>query len=238
MERIYGYVRISTKQQNIERQIRNILKIYPEAILYKEAFTGTQISRPVFDRLIQQLRENDTVVFDSVSRMSRDSKEGFKLYMELFEKGINLVFLKEPHINTSVYREALKSQINVISNTGDIATDKLINSVINALKEFQLDLAKRQIDIAFQQSEKEVMDLRQRTKEGIETARRNGKSIGGVEGKKLITKKSIECKKNILNLSKDFNGNMNDKELIKLLNVASNTFYKYKRELKEKNSKL
>ena len=238
MERIYGYVRISTKQQNIERQIRNILKIYPDAILYKEAFTGTQISRPVFDRLIQQLRENDTVVFDSVSRMSRDSKEGFKLYMELFEKGINLVFLKEPHINTSVYRESLKSQINVISNTGDIATDKLINSVINALKEFQLDLAKRQIDIAFQQSEKEVMDLRQRTKEGIETARRNGKSIGGVEGKKLITKKSIECKKNILNLSKDFNGNMNDKELIKLLNVASNTFYKYKRELKEKNSKL
>ena len=149
MERIYGYVRISTKQQNIERQIRNIFKIYPDAILYKEAFTGTQINRPVFDRLIQQLRENDTVVFDSVSRMSRDSKEGFNLYMELFEKGINLVFLKEPHINTSVYKDALKNQINIISNTGDQATDKLINSVVTALKEFQLDLAKRQIDIAF-----------------------------------------------------------------------------------------
>ena len=232
MERIYGYVRISTKQQNIERQIRNILKIYPDAILYKEAFTGTQINRPVFDRLIQQLRENDTVVFDSVSRMSRDSKEGFNLYMELFEKGINLIFLKEPHINTSVYKEALKSQINVISNTGDDATDKLINSVINALKEFQLDLAKRQIDIAFQQSEKEVKDLRQRTKEGIETARRDGKQIGGVKGKKIITKKSKECKENIVKLSKDFEGNMKDKDLIKLLNIASNTYYKYKRELK------
>lgn len=234
MKRIYGYVRISTKQQNIERQIRNILKRYPDAILYKEAFTGTQINRPVFDRLIQQLRKNDTVVFDSVSRMSRNSKEGFNLYMELFEKGIDLVFLKEPHINTSVYQESLNNQINVISDTGDQATDKLINSVITALKEFQLDLAKRQIDIAFHQSEKEVMDLRQRTREGLETARRDGKQIGGLKGKKIVTKKSVECKHNILKLSKDFDGNMNDKDLIKLLNVASNTFYKYKKELKNK----
>ena len=79
------------------------------------------------------------------------------------------------------------------------------------------------------------MDLRQRTREGFETARRNGKSIGGVEGKKLITKKSIECKKNIINLSKDFDGNMKDKELIKLLNISSNTFYKYKKQLKIEN---
>ena len=235
MKRIFGYVRISTKQQNIERQIRNIQNVYPSAFIYKEAYTGTQISRPVFERLLQQLRAGDLLVFDSVSRMSRNSKEGFKLYMDLFNEGIELEFLKEPHINTSVYREALKSQINVISNTGDIATDNLINSVINALKEFQLSLAKKQIDIAFQQAEKEVMDLRQRTKEGIETARRNGKQIGSEKGKHLITKKSIECKNNIKILSKDFDGNLTDKELIKLLNIASNTFYKYKKELKNQN---
>ena len=52
------------------------------------------------------------------------------------------------------------------------------------------------------------------------------------KGKHLITKKSIECKNNIKILSKDFCGNMSDKELIKLLHISSNTYYKYKRELK------
>ena len=83
------------------------------------------------------------------------------------------------------------------------------------------------------QSQKEVTDLRQRTKEGMETARINGKQIGLMQGTKLVTKKSIECKKQIQKYSRDFNGILSDKECIQLIGIARGTYYKYKREIKE-----
>lgn len=90
-----------------------------------------------------------------------------------------------------------------------------------------------QIRIAFNQSEKEVTDLQQRTKEGIETARLEGKQIGQKKGTKLVTKKSIKAKEDILKYSKDFKGSLNDVEAMKLIGIARNTYYKYKRELVE-----
>ena len=96
-----------------------------------------------------------------------------------------------------------------------------------------MSLAKEQISLAFEQSEKEVQDLQQRTKEGIETARLNGKQIGQKQGAKLTTNKSIEAKKQIQNHRKDYNGTLSDADCMKLIGLARNTFYKYKRELKE-----
>lgn len=55
----------------------------------------------------------DTIIFDSASRMSRNADEDFCLYEELYNKGIELVFLKEPHINTSTYEKALESNISM-----------------------------------------------------------------------------------------------------------------------------
>ena len=100
-------------------------------------------------------------------------------------------------------------------------------------KEMYQELAKEQIKIAFDQSEKEVADLHQRTKEGIETARLNGKQIGQKKGNKLTTKKSIASKEVILKHSKDFNGSLCDTDVMKLTGLSRNTFYKYKREIKE-----
>ena len=96
MSKIYGYCRVSTKSQKLERQIDNISKAYPTAILFKEKFTGTKIDgREEFNKLLSKVKAGDTIVFDSVSRMSRNAEDGIKLYFELFEKGINLVFLKK-----------------------------------------------------------------------------------------------------------------------------------------------
>ena len=97
--RIYGYARVSTKQQNIERQIRNIKDKYPEAIIVTDEFTGTKLDRPGWTKLYKQLKPGDTVVFDQVSRMSRDADEGFRVYEDLYNQGVNLTFLKEPHIS-------------------------------------------------------------------------------------------------------------------------------------------
>ena len=82
------------------------------------------------------------------------------------------------------------------------------------------------------QAQKEVDDLHERTAEGIETARREGKQIGQKPGAKLTTKKSIEKKVEILKHSKDFEGTLNDIDCMKLTGLSRNTFYKYKRELK------
>lgn len=68
---------------------------------------------------------------------------------------------------------------------------------------------------------------------GIEKARAAGKQIGAVRGKKLNVKKAIEAKEMILNCSKDFYGDLGDSECMELIGIANNTYYKYKRELKE-----
>ena len=184
------------------------------------------------DKILKAVKPGDTIVFDSVSRMSRNADEGIALYEELYNKGIELVFLKEPHINTATYREALQKQIDVTVNTGDTATDTFINTIIEALKHFQMDLAKKQIELAFAQAEKEVQDLHQRTAEGIQTARLNGKQIGQRQGAKLNVKKKAPAMEQIKKYSKDFDGTLKDTEVMQLVGLARNTYYKYKNELK------
>lgn len=229
MSKIYGYCRISTNKQSIERQQRNILSMYKDAIIINEVFTGTKIyERKEFNKLLKQVKQGDTIVFDSVSRMSRDAEEGFKLYEELFNKDIELVFLKEQHINTETYKKALTNNIEMTGTNVDF--------ILEGINKYLLALAKEQIKIAFNQAEKEVKDLHQRTKEGIETARLNGKQIGQKKGTKLITKKSIKAKEDIIKYSKDFKGTLKDIEVIKLTGLARNTYYKYKKEIVESKS--
>lgn len=233
----YGYCRISTPNQNIERQVRNIKKLYPNAHIVKEVYTGTKFQgRKEFDKILRLIKDDDTIIFDSVSRMSRTADEGFEQYKELFNQNINLVFLKEPHINTATYKQAIDNQISITMNSGDEATDDLMKAIIEALNKYIFALAERQIRLAFEQSEKEVADLHQRTKEGMETARLNGKRIGQPKGAKLVTKKSVEAKEQIMKYSKDFQGTLDDSECMKLVGVARGTYYKYKRELKADNN--
>ena len=171
----YGYCRISTGKQNIERQVRNIQSAFPGACIVREVYTGTKFQgRKELDRLLSKLKRGDSVIFDSVSRMSRNAEEGCQMYEQLFSAGVNLIFLKEPHINTSVYQEAIDRQLDTKLETGNEATDRLLKTVIKALNEYAVDLAKQQVRLAFSQAEKEVEDLHQRTREGIETARIKG----------------------------------------------------------------
>lgn len=100
----YGYCRISTPKQNIDRQVRNILSAFPNAKIYKEIYTGTKTTgRKKLEEIVKLARSGDTIIFDSVSRMSRNADEGVGLYMQLYDEGVNLVFVKEPHINTATY---------------------------------------------------------------------------------------------------------------------------------------
>lgn len=221
----YGYTRKSTPKQSIDRQIRNIKAVYPNAVIVSETYTGTTMERKEWNKINKVVKAGDTIIFDSVSRMSRNADEGFLSYENLFNRGINLVFLKEPHINTEVFRAAIERTIPMTGTNVDF--------ILEGINKYLLSVAKEQIRLAFEQSEKEVEDLHQRTKEGIETARLNGKQIGLKKGTKLVTKKSIAAKAEIVKYSKDFDGTLGDVEVMKITRLARNTYYKYKRELKE-----
>lgn len=220
----YGYCRKSQQKQNIERQIRNIKAEYPNAIIIQEAYTGTTIDRKEWNKLYKAVKAGDTIIFDSVSRMSRNAVEGFTAYEELFRRGVELVFLKEPHINTKTFKTAIETAIPMTGTNLDF--------ILDGVNKYLMALAKEQIIIAFQQAEKEVADLHQRTREGIETARLNGKQIVLKQGTKLNVKKSAPAKEAIRKYSKDFDGVLEDAEVIKLAGISRNTYYKYKRELK------
>lgn len=222
---IYGYCRISKPKQNIERQSRNIKTSYPEAMIIEEAYTGTSLNRKEWNKLFKAVKPGDTIIFDSVSRMSRNADEGYKAYEDLYNRGIELVFLKEPHINTATFKNAMSQAIP--------ATGTSIDYILEGINRYLLALAKEQIIIAFEQAEKEVQDLHQRTKEGIETARLNGKQIGQRAGAKLTTKKSVISKEIIKKHSQDFGGTLADADVMTLTGLSRNTYYKYKRELKE-----
>ena len=225
MSREFGYCRISTGRQNIERQERNIRIAYPNAVIVKEVYTGTKFQgRKELEKILDKVQAGDTIIFDSVSRMSRDAEEGFRLYEELFQRDISLVFLKEPHINTETYKRAVKNQINM---TGD-----KIDLILEGVNQYLMELARAQIHIAFEQAEKEVSDLHQRTKEGIETARLNGRQIGQRKGTVYETRKAKAAKDIILRHNKSFGGSLTDEETIKQAGISRKSFYKYKRELR------
>ena len=229
---IYAYCRVSTKHQRIARQITNITEIYPKAIIVREFYTGTKQDRPNWNKLMAQIKTGDTIVFDSVSRMSRNAQEGYKDYKMLYELGIHLVFLNEPLINTSVFDSTKSNLLSIQVETGNEAVDNFFKGNIELINNFLMELAEEQIKTAFEQSEKEVTDLHSRISQGMREAKRNGVHIGLAKGTTLTTKKSVECKAIIQKHSKDFGGSLEDPDVIKLCGCSRNSYYKYKRELK------
>ena len=217
---VYGYCRISTPHQKIERQIENICKAYPQAKIYTETFTGTRLNRPEWAKIESKLQNGDTVIFDEVSRMSRDAEEGFALYERLFNEGIELHFLKEPHIDTTTYRKALQNSVQM--------TGTAVDYILEGINKYLMDLAKEQIKLAFIRSQAETDFLRKRTIEGI---KQSSKKSGHINGTTYETKKEKKCKAIIAKHSVYFGGSLSDADCMKLCGCSKNSFYKYKKAL-------
>lgn len=230
---VYGYARVSTMKQKIERQIENIKAQFPTAVIITEKYTGTTLDRPSWNKLKANLKSGDTVVFDEVSRMSRNAEEGFKLYESLFNDGINLVFLKERHLDTDNFRKALAQHIDIQADTGRESIDNYISGQGKLLNDLLMDLAREQIELAFKSAQAEIDYLHQRTSEGVRKAQAEGKVVGRKTGTVVETKKAKEAKQIILKHSKSFNGTLADDEVMKLTDLSRVTYYKYKKQLKE-----
>lgn len=237
---IYGYARVSTKTQRLARQIDNISAAYPEVShIFTEKYTGTSVEgRTEWQKLFKVAVNGDTIIFDSVSRMSRNAQEGVKDYFALYDRGVKLIFLKEGYINTEVYKSAFEQSI---SATGNDIADIYIEATNKVIKL----LAEKQIQRAFEEAEKEVNDLHRRVSEGIRTTQAKNlllpeeehKQIGRKKGEKNIIKKKDPAKQQIIKYSKWFEGQLTDKDTMKLVGLSRNTYYKYKKEIYENKNK-
>lgn len=117
---VFGYARVSTEQQNLDRQI-DMLEKYGVDRIYNEKMTGTKRNRPELEKLLERLTEGDTVVVESLSRLGRSTKDLIWLMETFNDKGVNLVSLKE--------------SIDTTSSTG-----KLLFTLMSALAQFERDV--------------------------------------------------------------------------------------------------
>ena len=117
---IFGYARVSTEQQNLDRQLDE-LKKYGCDIIYNEKMTGTKRSRPELSKLLDRMTEGDTVVIESLSRLGRSTKDLIELTELFHQKGVHLVSLKE--------------QIDTSTSTG-----KLLFTLMSAIAQFERDV--------------------------------------------------------------------------------------------------
>ena len=229
---IYGYCSINTRKQSMERQIKNMKESFPDAVIVSEDNTESLSAYSEWKKLFSKLGKKDVIIFDSVSRMSRNAAEAFSLYKELVYRNIKIIFLRERHIDTEAYREALNGVIPLSFLSEEQTANKPSKDVMLAIDHFIMNKIEQDIYKAFEQSEKTIMYMSRRTREGIEAARSNGKQIGTVKGSVHETKKSKAVKPLIIRYCKDFEGTLSDKECMKLIGLSNNTYYKYKRELR------
>lgn len=122
-----GYARVSTQDQNLDRQLDNLRAAGCERI-FNEKMTGTKSDRPELQTMLLTLRAGDVLVIDSFSRLSRSTKDLLALVDKLTEMGVHLVSLKEKLDTTT-------------------ATGKLMLTMLSALSQFERDLiAERTMD--------------------------------------------------------------------------------------------
>lgn len=117
---VFGYARVSTEQQNLDRQI-DMLQKYGVDFIYNEKMTGTKRNRPELEKLLERLTEGDTVVVESLSRLGRSTKDLIWLMETFNSKGVNLVSLKE--------------SIDTTTSTG-----KLLFTLMSAIAQFERDV--------------------------------------------------------------------------------------------------
>jgi len=135
----FGYARVSTDDQELARQI-DALNNYGVDKIYKEKITGTKASRPELDKLKNAVREGDSVIIESLSRLGRSTKDLLALLEEWDNQGVKLVSLKE----------------NIDTTT---PTGKLLVTVLSAISQFERD-------ITVQRTNEGLQAARQRGRKG------------------------------------------------------------------------
>lgn len=147
----FAYIRVSSKEQNESRQIETMKREgIDERDMYIDKASGKDFDRPKYQLLKQLVRNGDTVVFDSITRMGRNMNETLNEYEWFDENGVLLRFIKEPMINTNNQKDDIMKQ----------AIQKIILTLLTAF------------------AEKEREEIKTRQAEGIAVAKKQGIKFG------------------------------------------------------------
>ena len=118
---IFGYARVSTTEQSLERQLQELQQAGAEEIL-QEKITGTKADRPELNRLLDKLRKDDIVLVSDLTRLSRSTKDLFSLVEQIQSKGAYIKSIKESWLDTTT------------------PTGKLMFTFIAGISQFERDL--------------------------------------------------------------------------------------------------
>lgn len=217
----YFYMRISTKEstdkQSFQRQYKaletyaknNNLK-FDNRSIYKDDVTGSTFEREDWKSLEDILQKGDTIVFKEISRFTRQAEKGFKKYMELMGRGINLVFLD----NQTVSSDYIMNLMQVAQNQQRIAKKALENTV-ELLIMVELDRV-----------EKERETIAKRISDGIKASnKKNGRKTGQLD------KMTEELREDLKQFLTD--RSIKQVDLMKKHNISRNTLKKYIEVVKE-----
>lgn len=213
MLNVYSYMRISTKEertiQKFARQEKS-LKAYADKnnieylLSFKDDCSGSTFNRPEWLKLERLLHEGDTIVFKEISRFTRQAEEGYQKYIELMNKGINLVFID----NMTVGTEYIKN-LTRVANEQDLVAKTALESTIKLLLIVELDRVQKEREITVK-----------RIKQGIQASeKKSGRKVGNLD------KMSDELRTDILEFIN--NRSIKQVDLMRKHNISRNTLKKY-----------
>ena len=106
---IFGYIRVSTREQNIDRQLLAMEPhCIPPANLFIEKKSGKNFERPQYRQMLRKLRKGDLVIFCELDRLGRDYNEIIEQWRYLTrEKGVDIKVLEMPLLDTTYYKDLL-----------------------------------------------------------------------------------------------------------------------------------
>lgn len=217
---VYSYMRISTEEerglQKFSRQ-ESALRKYAKQnnieylLEFKEDKSGKNFTdRKQWNKLESILQAGDTVVFKDIYRFTREAENGYKKYMELLEKGIELIFIDNQTVSTPYIKQLLNiaKEQNIVAKTSLESTVKLLLIV-------ELDRA-----------EQERKTTVQRIKDGISASdKQQGRKKGQLD--KMTDELQEDIKKYIEDRS------IKQVDLMKKHNISRNTLKKYVELMKE-----
>lgn len=125
-----GYARVSTQEQNLDRQI-DILKKENCEQIYEEKVSSIKSERPELETMLNQIRADDIIIITDLTRLSRSTKDLFKLVDLIKEKGAQIKSLKESWVDTTTAQG--KFMFTMFAGIGQFERDLISQRTIEAL---------------------------------------------------------------------------------------------------------
>ncbi|MBQ9155766.1 MAG: recombinase family protein [Eubacterium sp.] len=230
MAKEFGYCSSGCTRPQFEKQIDNINSRYPNAILIKEIYSKTVSDRTELNKLLSQLEKDDVLVVNSVDRLSRNPEKVISYYKTLAEKGVKLIFINQPYMNTEIYISAYE---DTVSKAPEADKALVFKSLLHLLTD--------QVNRILEKSWEDLQQHRVQMRESYNQAMAEKKQTGKAAGKRYESRKSFMVKELIKRYNQNYNGSMNDVATMEQIRnemgtISRNTYYKYKKELAEEQA--